>query len=63
MTAGAPPRPRSFEGHGGVRLAADVWGEASSPPLVLLHGGGQTRHAWDRSGTRLAALGWRVIAP
>ncbi|MEU5950868.1 alpha/beta hydrolase [Streptomyces sp. NPDC047525] len=63
MTAGAPPLPRSFVGHGGIRLTADVWGEASSPPLVLLHGGGQTRHAWDRTGPRLAALGWRVIAP
>ncbi|WP_424888889.1 alpha/beta fold hydrolase [Streptomyces sp. XH2] len=50
-------------GRDGILLAADVWGEASSPPLVLLHGGGQTRHAWDRAGPRLAALGWRVIAP
>ncbi|MFI0742282.1 alpha/beta fold hydrolase [Streptomyces sp. NPDC021100] len=63
MTAGARPRPRSFVGGGGVRLAADVWGEASAPPLVLLHGGGQTRHAWRRAGPRLAALGWRVVAP
>ncbi|MGR8007567.1 alpha/beta fold hydrolase [Streptomyces hypolithicus] len=50
-------------GRGGIRLAADVWDEASSPPLVLLHAGGQTRHAWRRTGTRLAALGWKVIAP
>ncbi len=63
MTPGALPRPRSFVGRGGILLAADVWGEASSPPLVLLHGGGQTRHAWDRTGPRLATLGWRVIAP
>ncbi|MFD8979561.1 alpha/beta fold hydrolase [Streptomyces sp. NPDC059564] len=63
MTADALPRPRSFLGHGGIRLAADEWGEASSPPLVLLHGGGQTRHAWARTGPRLATLGWRVIAP
>ncbi len=63
MTAGAPSRPRTFVGHGGILLAADMWGEASSPPLVLLHGGGQTRHAWDRAGPRLATLGWRVIAP
>ncbi|MBZ4318687.1 alpha/beta hydrolase [Streptomyces sp. SCA2-4] len=50
-------------GGGGIRLAADVWGTASAPPLVLLHGGGQTRHAWHRAGPRLAALGWRVVAP
>ncbi|WP_037896478.1 alpha/beta fold hydrolase [Streptomyces sp. NRRL S-920] len=63
MTAGTPPRARSFAGHGGITLTADVWGEASAPPLVLLHGGGQTRHTWDRTGPRLAALGWQVIAP
>lgn len=63
MTAGAVPRSRTFVGGGGIRLAADVWGDESSPPLVLLHGGGQTRHAWDRTGPRLAVLGWRVVAP
>ncbi|MFC5031848.1 alpha/beta fold hydrolase [Streptomyces sp. DSM 41987] len=63
MTAGALPRARRFVGRGGILLTADVWGESSSPPLVLLHGGGQTRHAWGRTGPRLAALGWRVIAP
>ncbi|MBM7168652.1 alpha/beta hydrolase [Streptomyces sp. G44] len=50
-------------GRDGVLLAADVWGEATAPPLVLLHGGGQTRHAWDRTGPRLAGLGWRAVAP
>ncbi|GGR97867.1 peroxidase [Streptomyces aureoverticillatus] len=63
MTAGALPQPRHFEGRDGILLTADVWGEASAPPLVLLHGGGQTRHAWARTGPRLAALGWRVVAP
>ncbi|MFI8939319.1 alpha/beta fold hydrolase [Streptomyces syringium] len=63
MTAGALPRTRSFVGRDGILLTADVWGEASSPPLVLLHGGGQTRHAWHRTGPRLATLGWRVVAP
>ncbi|MFH8791891.1 alpha/beta fold hydrolase [Streptomyces sp. NPDC017941] len=58
-----PPRSHRFTGRDGVLLTADVWGEASSPPLLLLHGGGQTRHAWGRTGPRLAALGWRVVAP
>jgi len=66
LAAGAPgsgPRTRRFAGFGGVLLAADVWGDESSPPLVLLHGGGQTRWAWGQAGPRLAALGWRVVAP
>ncbi|MFF7725785.1 alpha/beta fold hydrolase [Streptomyces sp. NPDC008001] len=63
MTADASPRSRSFVGSGGTLLAADEWGAASSPPLVLLHGGGQTRRAWYRTGPRLAGMGWRVIAP
>ncbi|MEV0123752.1 alpha/beta hydrolase [Streptomyces sp. NPDC050703] len=63
MTADGRPHPRTFPGHGGIVLTADTWGEESSPPLVLLHGGGQTRHAWGRTGPGLAALGWRVIAP
>ncbi|MEV6549972.1 alpha/beta hydrolase [Streptomyces sp. NPDC051597] len=63
MTADALPRQRGFLGQGGIRLVADEWGEAASPPLVLLHAGGQTRHAWRRTGPRLAALGWRVVVP
>lgn len=63
MTPDAPPRERVFAGRGGIRLVADAWGEESSPPLVLLHAGGQTRHAWRRTGPRAATLGWRVVAP
>jgi pimeloyl-ACP methyl ester carboxylesterase len=43
-------------GRDGNRLAADVAGVASNPPVVLFHGGGQTRHSW---GTTLATLGDR----
>jgi pimeloyl-ACP methyl ester carboxylesterase len=30
--------------------------------VLLGHGGGQTRHAWDRTAPTLAAHGWRVVA-
>ena len=30
--------------------------------IVLLHGGGQTRHSWARTAERLAAAGWSAIA-
>ena len=51
-----------FAGRDGNRLAADAAGDPADPPVVLLHGGGQTRHSW---GTTLAALGergWRVYS-
>jgi pimeloyl-ACP methyl ester carboxylesterase len=46
----------------GVRLAADAVGDPEAPPLLMLHGGGQTRHAWHATATSLAAAGWRAIA-
>ena len=47
----------------GVLLTADVWGRQDSPPLILLHGGGQTSGAWRDSGPLVAARGWQVVAP
>ncbi|MCF8610477.1 alpha/beta hydrolase [Gordonia sp. HY285] len=44
---------------GSMRIAGDRWvAQASSKaPIMLLHGGGQTRHSWDRSASALAARG------
>lgn len=47
---------------GPVRLAADAYGNAGSPPVVLLHGGGQTRHAWGRTAAALGARGRHAIS-
>jgi pimeloyl-ACP methyl ester carboxylesterase len=44
----------------GVGLVADAYGESGSPPVLLLHGGGQTRHAWGTAATALAAAGRRA---
>jgi pimeloyl-ACP methyl ester carboxylesterase len=41
----------------GVELAADVYGDESHPPVLLLHGGGQTRHAWGSAAATFAAAG------
>lgn len=30
--------------------------------MVLLHGGGQTRHSWSRTGQRLGADGWTALS-
>lgn len=51
-----------FAGHSGIRLVADVSGDPSHPAVVLLHGGGQTRHAWRRTCGALNRHGFYTIA-
>lgn len=46
----------------GLRIAGDSWGDPSGPLVLLLHGGGQTRHAWGRTGARLGQAGYYAIA-
>jgi pimeloyl-ACP methyl ester carboxylesterase len=49
-----------------VPIAGDLW----TPPwdarslglVVLLHGGGQTRHSWRATGSTVASHGWSVLA-
>jgi len=53
------PRPFSF-GAGGLRLAGKAWGDPDAPPVVMLHGAGQTCHAWGAAA--LAADGWSAVA-
>jgi pimeloyl-ACP methyl ester carboxylesterase len=45
-----------------VTLAADTYGDPADPPVVLLHGGGQTRHSWRSTANDLGAAGWFTIA-
>jgi pimeloyl-ACP methyl ester carboxylesterase len=52
---------RVFEGAQGNRLVATEMG-AGDRAVLLLHGGGQTRHAWAKTARRLAEAGWRAIA-
>ena len=35
-------------------LTGEGWGNPSNPPLILLHGGGQTRHSWGDTAQKLA---------
>ena len=50
------PVSEIFTGASGNRLAADVFG-TDGRPVLLLHGGGQTRHAWRATAGRIARHG------
>lgn len=50
-----------FVAEDGVKLVADHGGDAAAPAVVLLHGGGQTRHSWSRAVERLLTEGFQVI--
>jgi pimeloyl-ACP methyl ester carboxylesterase len=41
---------------------APVDGEERGDPVILLHGGGQTRHSWGKTARRVAGLGRAAIA-
>ena len=49
-----------LSGADGVVLAADVGGPEDGPTIVLLHGGGQTRHSWAGTWRLLVEEGWRA---
>ena len=51
-----------FVGADGAPIAADARGETGAPTVLLLHGGGQTRHAWGGTADALAAGGYRAIS-
>jgi pimeloyl-ACP methyl ester carboxylesterase len=56
------PRLVRFEGFEGIHLVGDVWGDDDAWPVLLMHGGGQTRHAWGGAAKALAAEGWRAVS-
>jgi len=53
---------REFRGHEGLALVADAWGSPGDPGVLLLHGGGQTRHAWGGTAEALAGAGWYAVS-
>ncbi|MGA9373588.1 MAG: alpha/beta hydrolase [Mycobacterium sp.] len=59
MTPVAQHRVRTEDG---ITLAADCYHHDDVRPVVLLlHGGGQNRHAWSASARRLHACGYTVV--
>lgn len=55
------PRPLHIQGSGGLRLSADRWGHPDDPPVLFLHGAGQSRRAWDDTARSVAAAGWQAL--
>ena len=61
MTPNLTHAHTTFIGSAGNRLDADVFGDSGSP-VLLLHGGGQTRHAWGSTAKKLASEGYTAYA-
>jgi pimeloyl-ACP methyl ester carboxylesterase len=61
MTTTVGPTQTTFTGAACNRLVADVFGQHGTP-VLLLHGGGQTRHAWRSTAAALARAGRTAYA-
>lgn len=63
MTA---PATVEFRGDRSLRLVADEWNGGAAagdrPTILMLHGGGQNRFSWKKTGQVLADHGFHVIA-
>ncbi len=51
-----------FTGFEGVQIVGEERGDPDAWPILMLHGGGQTRHAWGSTAEKVAADGWRTVA-
>lgn len=60
---GAEPEPIALDADG-HRLVGEHWTAAEDRQgnVILLHGGGQTRHAWRDTARLLGLSGWETIA-
>ena len=61
MRSAGTPTVAHFQGGAGS-LIADIWKSTDPRGLAFMfHGGGQTRHSWDRAANDLSAEGWTVV--
>ena len=51
-----------FKVSNGREIVASEWGDNDNPLVIMLHGGGQTRHSWKGVAAKISDLGFYVIA-
>ncbi len=54
--------PLKLAGADGLTLAVDSFGPLRGPPVLFLHGGGQSRSAWRGGAHAVAAAGYRALS-
>jgi len=54
-------RTKSWIAADGVKIVGDVAGNPDAPAVVLMHGGGQTRHSWSGAVEPLRDAGYFVV--
>ncbi|WP_175817921.1 alpha/beta fold hydrolase [Burkholderia diffusa] len=59
--AGTPDPMHVWAGADGIQIAGDSWGDPDAPLILLLHGGGQTRHAWRGTAEQLGTNGYYAV--
>lgn len=59
---GAPVPSHEWPGADGLTIRGDTWGDPDGRVVILLHGGGQTRHAWKGAGETLGDAGYYAIS-
>jgi pimeloyl-ACP methyl ester carboxylesterase len=57
----AEERGLRLAGADGLLIAADAFGDPGAPPIIFMHGGGQSRSAWRGAARRLATQGYRTL--
>lgn len=56
------PTLLTFHLSDGMTVRGESLGDPSSPVVLLVHGGGQTRYAWGNTAMQLAREGWYAVS-